>query len=336
MTRGQGRSRTSPVLSKSSSWVRSPAFSARTLGVLAVVGLVIAFSLSSTLVKRAETPGVLVAFWRMTVVSVVWNLYLRTTGRRVTWRHVRQAWVPGVFFGLNLATFFSGATHNSVANAALIGSLSPFLIVPIGALLFKEYINPRALAFALVAFGGAVVVLLSAPPNGDASMRGNVFGVLAMLLWTCYVVTTRHFRRDMDVATFMSTVSPIAAVAVLPLAIANGGVFSMSGTGWTYTLLLTFLTGVAAHGFLVFAQKTIQIGTIGISQVVQPALAVLWSFLLLGETLRDRQVFGIALAMSGLLAFLVLHERGARALRASQARDAPETGWVSAAPVRPR
>jgi drug/metabolite transporter (DMT)-like permease len=305
-----------------------PALSARTMGALAVVGLVIAFSLSSTLVKRAESPGVLVAFWRMAVVSVVWNLYLRSTGRRVTMRHVRQAFVPGVFFGLNLATFFSGATHNSVANAALIGSLSPFLIVPIGAVLFKEYINPRALTFALVAFGGAVIVLFSAPPNGDASMRGNVFGVLAMLLWTCYVVSTRHFRRDMDVATFMATVSPIAAVSVLPLAIANGDVFGLSGRGWTYTLLLTFLTGVAAHGLLVFAQKTIQIGTIGIAQVVQPALAVLWSFLLLGETLRDRQMLGIAISMSGLLAFLVVHQRGARAHRAEQAGRAPEVAGV--------
>lgn len=285
------------------------------MGVLAVVGLVIAFSLSSTLVKRAESPGVLVAFWRLVAVSVVWNLYLRSTGRKVSLGHLRQAVVPGVFFGLNLAAFFVGATHNSVANAALIGSLSPFLIVPIGALLFKEYVNPRALAFALVAFGGAVVVLLNASPQGDASVTGNVFGVVAMFLWTGYVVSTRHFRRDMDVATFMSTVSPIAAIAVLPLAIAHGGMFAMSGTGWAYTLLLTFLTGVAAHGLLVFAQKTIQIGTIGISQVVQPALAVLWSFLLLGETLRDRQVLGMTISMGGLLAFLVLHERGARTRR---------------------
>ena len=285
------------------------------MGVLAVVGLVIAFSLSSTLVKRAESPGVLVAFWRLAAVSVVWNLYLRSSGRRVTLGHVRQAVVPGVFFGLNLAAFFVGATHNSVANAALIGSLSPFLIVPIGALLFREYVNPRALTFALVAFGGAVVVLLNASPQGDASVTGNVFGVVAMFLWTGYVVSTRHFRRDMDVATFMSTVSPIAAIAVLPLAIAHGGMFAMSGTGWAYTLLLTLLTGVAAHGLLVFAQKTIQIGTIGISQVIQPALAVLWSFLLLGETLRDRQVLGMTISIGGLLAFLVLHERGAAARR---------------------
>src|SRR4051794_34655822 len=313
--------------------------SGRTLGVRAVVGLVIAFSLSSTLVKRAETPGVLVAFWRMTVVSVVWNLYLRSTGRRVTWRHVRQAFVPGVFFGLNLAAFFTGATHNSVANAALIGSLSPFLIVPLGAWLFHEYINPRALVFALVAFGGAVIVLFSAPPNGDASLLGNAFGVLAMLLWTGYVVSTRHFRRDMDVATFMATVSPIAAVTVLPLALANGDVFGMSATGWTYTLLLTFLTGVAAHGMLVFAQKSIQIGTIGIAQVVQPAMAVVWSFLLLGEILLGGQMLGIAISMSGLLAFLVVHEHGARARRVREGAAVLEAGGspvgVEAVPEQP-
>jgi drug/metabolite transporter (DMT)-like permease len=134
-----------------------------------------------------------------------------------------------------------------------------------------------------------------------------------MLLWTGYVVSTRHFRRDMDVATFMSTVSPIGALAVLPLALVNGDVLGMSRTGWTYMLVLTLLTGVAAHGLLVFAQKTIAIGTIGVVQVVQPALAVVWSFLLLGERLNSRQILGITIVVSGLLAFVVLTQRGNRA-----------------------
>ena len=211
---------------------------------------------------------------------------LWTTGRHITMANVRQALVPGVFFGLNLAIFFAGATHNSVANAALIGSLAPFLIVPVGAWLFSEYIDPRALVFAVLAFGGVTLVLFSAPPNGDASLEGNVFGVIAMLLLVAYVASTKHFRREMDVTTFMATICPIAAVAVLPLALAHGGMFHMSGTGWTYMLILTFTSGVAAQGLLVFAQKTIQIGTIGIAQVAQPALAVVWSFLLLGEVVQ--------------------------------------------------
>ena len=290
--------------------VRPRAPGAKMLGALAVVGLVLAFSLSSTLVKRAESSGVLLAFWRMATVTVVWNVYLWSTGRRVTMAHVRQAAVPGVFLGLNLAAFFAGVTRNSVVNAALIGSLSPFLIVPLGAKLFAEQNKRRALLFALVAFGGVGIVLLNAPPLGDASLLGNLFGMLAMLLWVSYVVSTRHFRRDMDVSMFMSTVTPIATLAVLPLAITNGNMFGMSGTGWTYMLVLAFLTGIAAHGLMVFAQKTIQIGTIGITQVIQPALAVVWSFLLLGETLSPGQVAGVAVALSGLLAFLVLNQLG--------------------------
>src|SRR4051794_25014257 len=169
-----------------------PRLSAKAFGVLAVFGLVVAFSLSSTLVKRAESPGVLVAFWRMVTVSIVWNVVLWSSGRRVTMANVRQVFLPGVFFGLNLAVFFAGATHNSVANAALIGSLAPFLIVPAGAALFREWIHPRALVFALVAFGGVALVLFSAPANGDASLEGNLFGLIAMLLLVGYVTSTRH------------------------------------------------------------------------------------------------------------------------------------------------
>src|SRR3954465_10038506 len=290
--------------------------SAKALGVLAGLGLVVAFSLSSTLAKRAETPGVLVAFWRLAVVSVAWNLVLWSTGRRVALRDVRAVWPPAIFFGLNLAVFFSGATHNSIANAALIGSCAPLLIVPVGTLLFREYINLRALLFALIAFGGVALVLFSAPPGGDASLKGNVFGALAMLLLVGYVASTRYFRREMDVTTFMATICPIATVAVLPVAVAHGGVFSMSGTGWTYMLILAFTSGITAQGLLVYAQKTIQIGTIGISQVAQPALAVVWSFLLLAEVLNARQMTGIAIVMGGLLAFTVFHQRGDRRGRA--------------------
>jgi drug/metabolite transporter (DMT)-like permease len=258
----------------------------------------------------------------MIAVSIIWNAILWSTGRRVTMADVRQVFLPGIFFGLNLALFFAGATHNSVANAALLGSLAPFFIVPVGAWLFREYINPRALVFAVVAFGGVALVLLNAPPNGDASLEGNVFGFIAMLLLVAYVASTKYYRREMDVTTFMATICPIATVAVLPLAIGHGDVFELSATGWTYTLILTLTSGVVAQGLLVFAQKTIQIGTIAISQVAQPALAVVWSFLLLSEVVNGHQVAGIAIVIAGLTAFIALNQHGARAGRADELRRA--------------
>jgi drug/metabolite transporter (DMT)-like permease len=112
------------------------------------------------------------------------------------------------------------------------------------------------------------------------------------------------------VTTFMATICPIAAVAVLPIAIAHGDVFGMSGTGWKFMLILTLTSGVMAQGLLVFAQKSIQIGTIGIAQEAQPALAVVWSSLLLSEFVNGWQVVGIAMVVVGLVAFVIAHQRG--------------------------
>ena len=60
-----------------------------------------------------------------------------------------------------------------------------------------------------------------APPGGDASLEGNVFGLLAMLLLVAYVAATKHFRQDMDVTTFMATICPIA------------GTVSAKGESWS-------------------------------------------------------------------------------------------------------
>ena len=283
----------------------------RRLGWAAVVAVVLCFSLGSTLVKRAEMPGITVAFWRMITVSIVWNATLAVQGSRITLADIKQALIPGVLFGFNLVTFYTGAVHNSVANAELIGSLAPFFVVPIGAKLFGERLNPRALFFALFAFGGVTLVLFSAPTNGDASALGNVLGMLSVALWVGYIVTTRIRRKDMNVTRFMSTITPIAFVAVAPLAFSRGHLTEVNANGWLYIGLLTIMTGVGAHGMMVFAQKTIPIGTIGIAQVAQPALAAFWSFLLVGERLHGLQVIGMVMVMSGILLFILFNQRHA-------------------------
>jgi drug/metabolite transporter (DMT)-like permease len=96
----------------------------------------------------------------------------------------------------------------------------------------------------------------------------------------------------------------------------HGDALSVSATGWTYVLILAFTSGITAQGLLIYAQKTIQIGTIGIAQIAQPALAVVWASLLLAEVINSRQMVGIAIVMGGLLAFTVLNQRGGRRGRA--------------------
>ena len=67
--------------------------------------------------------------------------------------------------------------------------------------------------------------------------------------------------------------------------------------------------GTVAHGFIVFAQRTVPVGTIGIIQVAQPALAVGWAYLLLDQELRPIQVLGMVLVLAGLLTVVLVSRR---------------------------
>ncbi len=290
---------------------------------MAVVVTITVFSFASTLVKRANTPAELVAFWRMVLTTGAWNAIVLASGRRPSWRNIRRAALPGVFFGLDIAFFYLGATHNSVANAEIIGSMTPFLLVPIGARLFAERLNSRALYFALFAFGGVAVVLFAAPSTGDASLLGSGFGVIGLVCWAGYITCTRRLRGEMDVAGFMAAMTPSATLAVLPLALARGDMFSVTVHGWKYIVLVSVMTGVVAHGLMVLAQASIPIGTIGVAQIAQPALAALWSYLILDEVLVGWQVIGMALVLVGLLGFVLLNQRGAR--RPAPAESEPST-----------
>jgi drug/metabolite transporter (DMT)-like permease len=283
----------------------------RTLGLLAICGAILCFSISSSIVKLAETPGSVIAFWRMLATVFVWQGALWIQGKRTTLAQLRRVLIPGILFGANLAMFFTAVTRTSIAHAEFIGSLTPVILVPAGALLFGESLRWKAMGWGLVALVGIAIVLFSSPPKGTATLAGDLMVVAAMFLWAGYLLSTKRVRQGMDVVEFMAAVVPIATLTLIPIVLVRGGVGDVSSRGWWAIAVLTILTGTMAHGFIVFAQHSIPIGTIGMMQVAQPALAVMWAALLLDEDLRGMQVVGMALVLVGLALFTYTSQRSA-------------------------
>ncbi len=284
--------------------------SVKSLGLLAICGAILFFSLGSTIVKKAGIPGPTMAFYRMLLTTGLWTVILRSTEQRwITRAELRKALVPGIVFGLNITLFFTGVTKTSVANAEFIGALTPVILVPAGAILFKERINTRALWFGVVSFAGLMLVLFNVPSNGAATWTGNLIIVCAMFSWATYLLTSRRLRAEMSVQAILTAVMMIASVTVFPLALFSGNLDGLTMHAVPYVMLLAVMTGTAAHGFIVYAQHTVPVGTISIMQVAQPALAVVWAYLILDQTIRPVQVVGMALVLSGLAAVVTLSRR---------------------------
>ncbi len=284
----------------------------RTVGLIALAAVILCFSVGSTLVKLAHTPGVTIAFWRMVLCSVIWIGILRVSEQRwLSWADIRPALVPGIAFGLNIAFFFTGVTHTTVASAEFTGALTPLIVVPLGAMLFKERLRPGALSFGLVSLGGLALVLFNAPADGGFSWNGVAWIAGANVLWATYLLTSRSLRQGRSVASVMAAITPIAAVVTLPLClfVFPGTLTQVTWRSVAFIVVLGLLTGTMAHGLMVFAQKSVPIGVISMLQVSQPALAVMWSVLLLGAAVRGIQIVGMALVIAGLATVTVLTQR---------------------------
>lgn len=245
--------------------------------------------------------GAVVGWW------VVVALIRQRTGRpwpsRRTWKLVLPA---GLFFGANIAVFFTAITRTSIAHAEFITTLTPLILLPAGAVFFGERPNWSALKFGLISVVGIILVLAFGPDGGEATLGGDLLMVVVIGTWTGYMLTSKRARsHGVDVLDFMACMMPLGLITAGPIAIsiAGGGLFSLSPRGWFVVALLTFVTGMLAHGLIIFAQRHLPVATISIMQSGQPALSVFWGFLILGESVRAPQIAGMALVVLGLSLF---------------------------------
>ncbi len=300
-------------------------FSGRTIGLIAMLIAVVSFATSSSLIKWSESTGSVVAFWRMIGAVLGWWTVLvvlnRHRGRpfptRVAWR---AALLPGLFFGANITLFFTAINKTSIAHAEFIGAMTPLVLLPLGALMFDERPNWRALRWGVLSILGVMLVLFFGPGKGTSSIGGDVLMIGVLALWTGYLLSSKRARTSgVGTLDFMSCMMPIGVLVAGPIAatIAGGDVFTLSARGWLVVAILTLLTGMLSHGCIVFAQQHIPIATIGIMQTAQPALAVLFGFLILGEAVRAPQVAGMVLVIGGLALFTASSQRAAASERAN-------------------
>jgi drug/metabolite transporter (DMT)-like permease len=293
--------------------------SGRALGLLAMTVAVVSFSTSSPLIKWSDSTGSVVAFWRMIGAVIGWWTVIAVTRVRTgrpaptatTWR---LALAPGLAFGANIALFFTAINKTSIAHAEFITALTPLVMLPAGAFFFSERPNWSALRWGLISIVGVTLVLFFGPEQGTSSVSGDLLMLGVILLWTTYLLTSKQARAaGVGTLDFMACMMPIGVLTAGPIAaiIAGSDVFGLTAKGWLVVGILTLLTGLLSHGCIVFAQQHIPVATISIMQTAQPALAVFFAFLILGEEVRPPQILGMALVITGLALFTLASSRSA-------------------------
>ena len=170
-------------------------------------------------------------------VGLIWSLV--RSGRHVFKAIPLPAWALGVggLFGFHFC-FFTALTLAPAAPASLICYLWPLLIVLFSGLLPGEHIRWQHVVGALVAFGGAGLLIL--PDDAGFEMRylaGYGVALIGAFIWSGYSVLSRLFSTvpTSAVALFCLASSLLSAVAHLAL---EQTVWPQNATAWGAVLAL--------------------------------------------------------------------------------------------------
>lgn len=283
------------------------------LGVAAVLAATVAWSFGGVLGKSVSAPGVVITFWRLWMASAFFGALVVGTRGRLSWSGIRAAAPAGVLFGINLCLFFSAINHTTVANALIVGALTPVAMLPLAVRFLGERVTPIKVGCALVAVAGVVVAVVTAPgggADGGRSVLGDLLAVASLSVWICYLVVIKGARAHLATVPFMFTVSLVAAITVTPLALLGPyDLGAVDGTAWWWLVLLTLVPGALGHGLIAWAQRHVDATVTSVLIQGEPVGATVAAALLLGEAVTVPQAAAMAVVVAALVVLAVQSAR---------------------------
>jgi drug/metabolite transporter (DMT)-like permease len=269
-------------------------------GTGAVFLALICWSVPGVLVRGMAMPALPMVTYRL-LIGVVLGVAVLYAGRgRLTGRVLRASTVAGLCLGVDLVAFFISLKLTTVANATVIGSLQPLLLLFAAPLLFGERIRwPDALA-AIAAMGGVALVFLGSTGQASWNPRGDAWAVVTLLAWTGYFLACKAARRELTSRelTAGSSVVALAVVVpalawdpsgfVLPTSVQWVGLLTMAGLGWSGHVLMNWALG----------HIPVWIG--GTASLAAPIATTLLAVAVLGEALAGLQIVGMVVAAAAL------------------------------------
>lgn len=258
----------------------------------ALLGGNIALSLGAMLVRLADTGPVASAFWRIALALPLLALFAwrESGGRAPPRRAIIVTAAAGVFFALDLAAWHLGILQTKVANATLFGNSASLFLILWG--IFVARILPRgwqALAIVL-AFAGSALLMGQSYELSSDYLVGDLLSLLAGVLYTVYMILMQRVRGTLAPWTALGISSFFSAPVLLGAALVLGE--AVMPQSWTPLILLALTSQVIGQGLIIWSLPRFSPLVIGLTLLVQPAVAAFAGWWVFGETLGPIDIFG--------------------------------------------
>ncbi|MFF3740077.1 DMT family transporter [Streptomyces sp. NPDC002566] len=265
-------------------------------GSLGPVGLVLAGgvsvqfggALAVTLMPRAGALGVVAL--RLLVAAVVMLVVCRPRLRG----HSRADWATVVVFGVTMAAM-NGLFYQAVARIPLGPAVT---LEVLGPLALSVLASRRAVNLVWAALALAGVFLLGGGGFGDLDPVGAAFALGAGVMWAAYIVFSARTGRRFPQADGLALAMAVGALLFVPLGLAESGPRLLDPVTLGFGAAVALLSSVLPYTLELLALRRLPASTFAVLMSLEPALAALSGFLVLGQTLSAAQAAAIALVVA--------------------------------------
>lgn len=297
----------------------------RELGVrhpnLAIAGGVLLFAIGPSFIAASELDGPGFVFLRFAVgmplmLGIVASVKLRRRLRGlppvVTMRTVSPLWtlVAGIAFASHHLSFMTAVKMTSVADAALLDALSPVFVMTLAFFMFGERPPPAFIVWSFVAMGGAGIVAVAGTAARGGDVVGTVLALWSVISFAVFFIASRAARPTSDTWSFLTLVTVLASAFIglffivfrLPLP-------PLSTRELALALALAVGSGALGHFLMTWPLDRVSVNVPPVMRLSTPFLATAIAWLVLGEPLGQRHLYGGLLTAIGVIGAIMTSER---------------------------
>lgn len=270
--------------------------------IVAVIVANIALAFGPWFVRMADTGPVAAGFWRIALALPV-LLVMAAWSDRGALRPTRELLLPlligGLAFAIDLGSWHIGIRRTTLANATLFGNCAVLIFPIYGFIAMRRWpTRQQGLALLLAAIGGVLLLGRSAELS-SRHLAGDLFCLLAGVLYAVYFIAMRGVRRTMAPLPALALSSVAGVLPLLAFALALGE--PIVPQQWGPLIALALVSQIAGQGLMIYALGHLSPLVVGLALLVQPLVGATIGWMAYGERLGPMDAIGAVLVAAALV-----------------------------------
>ena len=221
------------------------------------------------------------------------------TSRRIDWRFILAFALMNTT--LHYFFFYVGMSHSEGSRAAILNSLSTFLVVLLACACFKsDRLTSRKILGCTVGFCGILALNLGGAESGQFTWLGDGMIILNAICGACANLMTRGLSRRIDIFVGTGYSLSIGGLLLIISGLVFGG--TLPHINMLGIICLILLIAISALGFALYNKllSCNPVGKVAIYNSLIPIVGTVTSCLCLGETFHMKYALAGGLAALGI------------------------------------